>query len=397
MAHSTPTSPAAPPMPAPEEAGELTPEQQHDLRRRGLLELSRRTSAGVFMYAVAWMIVCQGGAFFQQHRRFALANAGGLLAVGILRFALHRRFAVLLERDMRRWVLAYYSLVFCHAVHWGSLLALSVTWGEAAAIRPFMVPMSVAIIMAGIIVVAIDPFLARCYPIAAIAPVVVLLMLNLNAANAVFAALGTAFMAYAWMISRVLRNDYWNGQRARALLENRARELEQVSLTDALTQVPNRLYLDRRLPVEWLQARRHKRPLAVALVDLDHFKRLNDTYGHPFGDRCLREAAATLRAQLLRPSDMVARYGGEEFVVLMPDTDLAGATAVAERLREQVAARSLLHEGQPVRIACSIGVAACMPSSPDGAQRLVKRADEALYQAKADGRNRVVALAHEGT
>jgi diguanylate cyclase (GGDEF)-like protein len=127
------------------------------------------------------------------------------------------------------------------------------------------------------------------------------------------------------------------------------------------------------------------------VLDLDHFKRVNDGHGHPFGDRCLIATATALQATLHRAVDLVARYGGEEFVVLLPDTSAVAAAEIAERLRVAVQSIDLRHDGQQVPITCSIGVATLSPCTlPDRPTASVDLADRALYDAKAAGRNRVV-------
>lgn len=163
---------------------------------------------------------------------------------------------------------------------------------------------------------------------------------------------------------------------------------EQVALSDALTGVHSRRWLDDTLPRLCDRHRYDGKPLSLAVVDVDHFKRINDTHGHATGDVVLMAIAKTMR-QRLRPTDFVARYGGEEFVLIFPHTPLAGAIIAAERQREAVlAAPQKTRDGAPIASATvSIGVAELQPGQ-DGA-RLIQVADSALYRAKKHGRNRV--------
>ena len=141
-----------------------------------------------------------------------------------------------------------------------------------------------------------------------------------------------------------------------------------------------------RLQIEWARMERLGGPLSFIMIDLDHFKKVNDTYGHNVGDRLLQETAKAL-AQHCRKTDLPARYGGEEFAVLAPDQPLSGAVHLAERCRQAIEKAFLPAHGKTVRATASFGVAnAPGPSSPEV---LVERADEALYRAKAAGRNRV--------
>jgi diguanylate cyclase (GGDEF)-like protein len=164
------------------------------------------------------------------------------------------------------------------------------------------------------------------------------------------------------------------------------RKLQTAVMTDPLTGLPNRRYAMERIEQEWAAARRRKVPIACIVVDVDHFKRVNDTYGHDAGDTVLRSVAQRLRSAT-RLQDAVCRVGGEEFLVICPDTTEADAWAHAERLRALVA--DLRHEDLPrgTQLTISLGVASVIPGSGSSAE-LVKMADRAVYLAKAQGRNR---------
>src|SRR5471032_2437422 len=171
--------------------------------------------------------------------------------------------------------------------------------------------------------------------------------------------------------------------------------LKYIGLTDSLTGVYNRRYIDRRLLEEVARARRQDYPISFMYLDIDHFKRVNDTVGHQGGDEVLREVAQRIKVEL-RLSDALARFGGEEFVVLLIDADLDSAAFVAERIRAIVAGALIsVPQQTQVSVTVSIGVA-CLAGGDHGgedeaiARALVAHADEALYEAKATGRNRVI-------
>jgi diguanylate cyclase (GGDEF)-like protein len=177
-----------------------------------------------------------------------------------------------------------------------------------------------------------------------------------------------------------------------AMRANRARnmllaELRRASTTDELTQLPNRRHFLARLAEELAGAQRHGTPLAVAILDVDHFKRINDTYGHAAGDLVLRETAAVLRAAT-RAEELIGRIGGEEFAVVMPATAVHAARRACERLRAAQNRRTfMLASGAAVRVTLSGGVAVAQPGEP--IEQLMARADHALYQAKRQGRDRI--------
>ncbi len=184
----------------------------------------------------------------------------------------------------------------------------------------------------------------------------------------------------------------WIGQLAEqlglALSNVRLRvSLRQQSIVDPLTQLYNRRYMDEVLKRELARSSRNGSPLSVLVLDLDHFKRINDTFGHEAGDAILRKVALTLRENI-RSGDVACRMGGEEMVVLLPECGIENAVKRAESLRLAIAANDVLHQGQPIGATASIGVAS-YPEHGSSMQALVHGADLALYEAKHSGRNRV--------
>lgn len=164
-----------------------------------------------------------------------------------------------------------------------------------------------------------------------------------------------------------------------------------MAVTDSLTGLHNRRYLDTHMPVLLSRATGRERPLTVIMIDFDHFKRVNDQYGHDGGDDVLREFATRLRTKI-RGMDVMCRYGGEEFAIVLPDTDLASAAAVAERIRDAVSEEPFLLAGGKHQIAMtiSIGIASLRLMGGDTVEALFARTDAALYEAKKKGRNRIV-------
>jgi two-component system, cell cycle response regulator len=167
----------------------------------------------------------------------------------------------------------------------------------------------------------------------------------------------------------------------------------EMAITDALTGLHNRRYMESHLSTLVEQAGLRGKPLTVLVLDIDYFKSVNDTHGHDAGDDVLREFSQRLKKSI-RGIDLACRYGGEEFVVVMPETDMAVATMVAERLRRRIACEPfpVCRGANAVEITISIGLSA-RASANDTAANVLKRADQALYRAKRDGRNRVVAYA----
>ena len=204
----------------------------------------------------------------------------------------------------------------------------------------------------------------------------------------VVALLAAAFSQRVRSLTRSKRRlEELVGARTRELAESNAK-LAALSTTDALTGVINRRGFDAALADEWSRAARSGEPLALAMLDVDHFKLYNDHYGHQAGDQCLRAVAQAIAAHARRPGDLVARYGGEEFVLLAPLSYGPQALQMAHEMCAAVAALALPHANAPCGfVTVSIGVAALVPECSDGADELVWKADQALYRAKQAGRN----------
>ncbi|WP_223923991.1 diguanylate cyclase [Geobacter sp. AOG2] len=211
-----------------------------------------------------------------------------------------------------------------------------------------------------------------------------------------------------WFGSRKLCNNVTALQQSEKSLQKQTEQLERLSaelvaknwqleamtLQDALTDLANRRCFDETLDTEWARAARTGQPLALLLLDVDHFKEYNDRYGHQAGDECLRSVAQVLRAGARRVSDLAARYGGEEFVVIAADTDTASALYLAESMRKQIEGLAISHEQTDLgHVSISIGVAVVIPDERLEAAELVRMADDALYRAKNGGRNRVELVA----
>ena len=167
--------------------------------------------------------------------------------------------------------------------------------------------------------------------------------------------------------------------------------LKEQTLVDGLTGLPNRRRFDEQLKAEWNRAQRHGKPLSILMIDIDFFKKYNDTYGHLGGDDCLRSVAQALLGQAKRGTDLMARWGGEEFSCLLPETTADQAAAIAEGMRKAVQDLRIPHSDSTVspHVSISIGLSSCVPSEGHTIPGLTKAADEALYKAKQQGRNRV--------
>ncbi len=196
------------------------------------------------------------------------------------------------------------------------------------------------------------------------------------------ALLSLGIASAGWLIAGQIK-------RAETTLRTANAQLQQTAMQDALTGIGNRRLFDSVLQREQRRAARTQQPLALLMLDVDHFKSFNDTYGHQAGDACLQSIASTIARLAQRPADLAARLGGEEFAILLPETDMAGAVILAQRVQAAIRHLQVQHaQGLDGIVTVSIGVAVVWPQPPDGANAdLVGLADAALYAAKAQGRN----------
>ncbi|WP_333334340.1 diguanylate cyclase domain-containing protein [Microcoleus sp. BROC3] len=183
-------------------------------------------------------------------------------------------------------------------------------------------------------------------------------------------------------------------EQAKLELEAANMELQRLASMDGLTQLPNRRCFDKTLELEWESMQREKEPLSLILCDIDFFKLYNDRYGHQGGDECLKQVAQILASSAQRRGDLAARYGGEEFAVILPRTDMKGAKQVAESIRSDLKDAAIFHAASKIGkfVTLSIGVTNAVAAAGLSIEGLIREADRALYRAKLEGRDRIVAL-----
>ncbi|BBG65770.1 diguanylate cyclase/phosphodiesterase (GGDEF & EAL domains) with PAS/PAC sensor [Hydrogenimonas sp.] len=205
--------------------------------------------------------------------------------------------------------------------------------------------------------------------------------------TSIIALLIALFIARA-IYRSAIRQSKEEKERLERLVKERTHEIELLSKTDSLTGLWNRGYLEEMLEIEFKRARRYGHNVSIAVVDLDHFKHINDNFGHMAGDEVLRQVSEHIRS-CIRETDFVGRYGGEEIVVILPETDIKTAKVIAEKIRETIEANPVEFEGQTINVTSSIGVSNLRPEHKDYLE-VFAEADEALYHAKENGRNMVV-------
>ncbi len=361
---------------------------QRELERRAHADLAKRARGGIFIYLVAWLILTVPTNVHASEPVFFYTNTVILIVIMLSRLGhfLTDRFRPTMPVPLRRtWLVA---TILAGALHWGLMCFWILTHDGFKHIEFYLIASAAVLGIAGTAALSIAREIRILFPLFMLMPTTIAYLYRQDSDDWILASMVVLALVYVIGTARTTGRDYWQSIENQMLAERRAVEMEKLSVTDQLTGLKNRSFFDQRFAEEWSRACRQASTISLLMVDLDYFKRLNDTHGHVFGDLCLQQVAAVLQREVKREIDLVARYGGEEFVVLLPDTDAAGALRVGEILRHAIESIEIDHQGQAVRLSASIGGASGKPQRADKAASLLKRADEALYQAKAAGRNR---------
>jgi len=221
-------------------------------------------------------------------------------------------------------------------------------------------------------------------------PLLITLIIGLS----VFAGSITVYLLHMMQLIRV--NEVIELQKIE--LAKQMKTIEKLSLIDALTNIPNRRNFDNNSSKEWKRSIREKNVCSLCIIDIDHFKKLNDTYGHPYGDEVLKLVAEIISKSIRRPGDIAARWGGEEFILMLPGADSEAAVNIAEKIRQKIENAEMpeykssdpnASKKKKASLTVSIGIASIKPTTESIFSDLVQSADEALYNAKQTGRNKV--------
>ncbi len=360
---------------------------QEYLQKRALSDLSKRARCGIFIYLPVWLTIVVSHRLPEILPVYFYLNFTLLLAIATARslhLYMHSRWSGLPVKVMTTWLVC---LILFAALHWGLMAAWVILDDMAIDVRNLMMVATAGFAIGGATTLSISTRIRIFYPVFMFSPGILALIYRGDSESWILAGLITLALIYVHGTTKITHKDYWEAITNQIVAENRANMMEQLSITDQLTQLKNRLYFDRKFDEEWNRGSRMDIPLSVILMDIDNFKEINDTYGHLFGDECLQLIASTISSELLRASDCVARYGGEEFIALLPNTGKDETRVIAEKLIQKISTVCSKIEDKNIQITCSIGGATTYPNYQDNKDYLIKQADIALYQAKSNGRN----------
>ena len=361
--------------------------ERHKMNKRVVQDLKERSTIGIPFYILLSLIVVFAANLHERHLFFSiffLLSMGGICLFRLIHLAVSRKMGERYETLNKN---IFFASILVTALIWGLTFAL-ITLQKGEYTAQFLISVCVCGLCAGGVVAFIpNRWLSIFYNISMLMPATIIILMNgLNISLAMMIFL---FSVYMVLIAYRGNWEYWNTLENEYLLEIKSQEMERLSNTDVLTGLYNRRYFDEAFDREWKRSGRNNSMLSVILLDIDHFKRINDTFGHQVGDKYLKKTAAILTSVFKRDYDIVARYGGEEFIVLLPGINADQASQLAEKVKKRIESMTIDHRGKKVGTTISSGIICCVPNLNTSSDSIISGADKALYMAKQEGKNRV--------
>ena len=358
------------------------------LSPRVIEDLKKRSDIGIVFYLVVAGIVLLSESYRSSHPDFSRLFLFSFAGICLFRL-FHLPIAKWMQPKFEKFNTWIFVLSVClTALIWGLGFAnFMIHEGDLYAAL-LMVMCTVGLCSGE--VVAFTPYfrLAIVYNFLALVPAMVSMLVFKMNVPLVF-ALG--FLGgYLFFLTTKGNREYWDARENEYILEERSKALEKMNRIDDLTSLYNRRHFDETFSFEWNRSVRDKTPVSIIIFDIDGFKQINDEYGHLAGDQYLTATATMIKNIFKRQTDTTARYGGDEFIVLVTNTPEENISMLAEKVRMKSETLYLEYEGQTLQASVSAGIATCVPEQKDKPQSLILKADKALYQSKANGRNQVI-------
>lgn len=355
---------------------------------REVQDVSNRTRLGSLYYLLAWLLTWGFSQAPLQHLLLGLGGCGFFTLMLVLRW-IHLPPTIHSDRRLTRWINRHWLLVLLTAMGWGLAHALALSDPDFQ--RSQLVATVSTIAFSSAVAFTFSMRLRRGLCTVLLLNLPGLLVLASNGEQQLPILLTLAFyLIYLLMVGTRSFREYHAGIALELQLLEQRDALERLSRTDSLTGLGNRHQFNDLFPLMLANAKRQGSPLALVLMDIDLFKRVNDQHGHLTGDACLEVFAERMRQVFRRDNDILLRMGGEEFAVLMPGTDLEHAQQMAEQFRACIADNPLQAREHSLNLTTSLGVGTFEDERDCSSEAFFQRIDSALFQAKADGRNRLV-------
>ena len=366
----------------------MTANLKAQFRERVICDLAERSIPGIPAYIAVWSVIVFATGFHHSHAAVAYPAWIGFLLVSALRLAYQStyrrldRFSAALNYGL------FLTTILIPVGLWSALFVYCIVGTGTEKIRLLMVMATAGLCSGAMTSFAPDRKIAVTYLMVIILPACFCIIFFNREEMPLFYLMLTYIGFTLLQLSRGSR-EYWHALENEAALAEKTRQLEDISKIDGLTAIYNRRHFNQVLNLEWKRGSRENRILTLIMLDIDHFKHINDTYGHLAGDDYLKSVASILKGSFKRCTDVIARYGGEEFAILLPATPMNDAATLAESLRHTIAAHHVKSGKIHLQATVSIGLATCIPDHKTPPEHLISLADQALYHAKNAGRNQV--------
>jgi diguanylate cyclase (GGDEF)-like protein len=363
--------------------------QDSIIQRRIDMDLLNRSIPGILILAVILPVgIFWPYNFFTLHPAISWSFTGGMIGISLIRLGHKFISNYLYSKSPRVWLASFAMLSISHASLLSLLMILTIIDPDYKTIL-FPVMLAVCGIASGA-VVSLSPriTLSLIYLLILLVPGI---LFKLNAEEQ-FASVPIMIVYFVFLtgLGLSVHKEYIRGFYIETQLNSQQEELEKLNKLDPLTQIYNKGHFNNTYRFQWNNGIRNNIELSILLIDLDHFKSINDQFGHLFGDECLINIAKVISTVTKRSTDLIARFGGEEFIVLLNGTSSIEAFKLAERIRSNIESEVIVFNDIALKVTASIGVATMLPQLGINANNLIENADNALYKAKENGRNCVI-------
>ena len=362
--------------------------ERHRINRRVIDDLKNRSTVGMYFYLAVTIAVLAVDGFYKRHLLFAIIFLTLMAVIACFRVVQFKLYDKFDQINRRLNYCAFFASVYATALTWGAGFAYFMVQPEELTSKMIMLASTVGLDAGGVVAFMPSRRTSVIYNLLMLMPGA--LILTCLQIHFIIVFLIVLYAAYMTLVSLRGNREYWDALENEHLLKLKTEEIEKISRVDVLTGLYNRRYFDEIFNVQWKVAARSAMPLSVIICDIDHFKPVNDTYGHLAGDAYLKKIAQVLSGIFQRDSDFIARYGGEEFVILLLNHEGDEAVELAEKVRSEVANMTLFYYSHEIKTTISLGISTCVPRMAQNRDNLLEEADKALYQAKNSGRNQVV-------
>lgn len=360
-----------------------------DMQKQAAKDVANRSHTGIIIYLIIWFAIIIPAKLHITAPKECLALTILFICLALGRFTLVKNFDLIYSKSPLAWKVSFYPFIIISALAWGIFCAASLVSPIFHSVSLLAMITTAGLAGGGSTSLAPDRSLTLALITSFLFPTGITALFF---SYELHTSIGFMFVVYwlgMYFITKAQHNEYWLNLRSSFLIKEYAAELKQLSTVDALTGLKNRRYFDDALGKAIKNSTREKSPLALFIIDIDHFKTVNDSYGHLTGDEYLRRLARLLSKVVKRETDTVARFGGEEFAIILPGINAKDAITIAEKIRKETEKMQYFCPNGEVHFTVSVGISCKTHSQTISELDLIEAADKALYQAKTSGRNQV--------